>query len=484
MLVKIVKKSKPVKLPPGPRKLPIIGNLHHLNGSLPHRTLADLAKKYGPLMHLQLGEVSTVVVSSADVAKDFLNKYDTIFANRPTLLTSTILFYNNTHISFSPYGDYWRQLRKTYTMELLSARRVQTFRSIREDEVLNMIKSISSEEGSVVNFTTKLYSLTLSITARAAFGKRSKYHDEFLSLMNEVVILLSGFNVVDMYPSFKILERITGIRHKLDRLHKQIDEVLENILNEHKVKRAGWKPGNGEANQDLVDVLLNIQESGEFGAPLTDNNVKAVIFEIFLAGGETSSTTMAWAMAEMIKNPRLLKRSQDEVRQIYGEMGNVDESRLHELKYLRAVIRETLRLHPAGPFLLPRECSQQCEIQGYEIPVKARVFVNVWAIGRDPEHWTESEKFIPERFLESETDFKGKTFNYIPFGAGRRMCPGISFALPNIELPLAQLLYHFDWKLPGDLNPELLDMTEAFGVAVRPKQDLLLIPIPYHSSSI
>lgn len=268
MLVKIVKKSKPVKLPPGPRKLPIIGNMHQLIGSLPHRILADLAKKYGPLMHLQLGEISTVVVSSADAAKDILNKFDAIFANRPILLTPTILFYNNTDISFSPCGDYWRQLRKICTVELLNARRVQMFQSIRQDEVLNMIKSISSQEGSAVNLTAKLYSLTSRITARAAFGKRSKYHDEFLSLMDDVVILASGFNIVDMYPSFKILERITRIRHKLEGLHKKIDEILENILNEHRVKRAEWKPENGEARQDLVDVLLNIQQSGEFGAPL------------------------------------------------------------------------------------------------------------------------------------------------------------------------------------------------------------------------
>ncbi|XP_027060890.1 tabersonine 16-hydroxylase 2-like [Coffea arabica] len=302
--------------------------------------------------------------------------------------------------------------------------------------------------------------------------------------MDDVAIFLSGFNITDMYPSFKILERITRIRHKLERLHKQIDEVVENILNEHRVKRAESTPGYGEAKQDLVDVLLNIQQSGEFGVPLTDNNIKAVIFEMYFAGVETSSTTMAWAMAEMIKNPRLLKISQNEVRQIYGEMGNVDESRLHELKYLQAVIKEAMRLHPAASLLLPRECSEQCEIQGYEIPVKTRVFINAWAIGRDPDYWTEPEKFIPERFLDSEINFKGKTFNYIPFGAGRRMCPGISFALPNIELLLAQLLYHFDWKLPGDLEQEQLDMTEVFGVTVRPKQDLLLIPTPYHPSSL
>ncbi|KAL3518617.1 hypothetical protein ACH5RR_021206 [Cinchona calisaya] len=189
-------------------------------------------------------------------------------------------------------------------------------------------------------------------------------------------------------------------------------------------------------------------------------------------------------MAEMVKNPGIINRAQDEVREICGEKGNVDESRIHELKYLQAVVKEALRLHPPAPLLLPRECSEQCEIYGYEIPAKTRIFVNGWAINRDPRHWTEPEKFIPERFLDSEIDFRGKTFSYIPFGGGRRICPGISFALPNIELPLAQLLYHFDWKLPGELKQEQLDLTEAFGLVARLKQDLLFIPILNRPSAL
>ncbi|KAL3518616.1 hypothetical protein ACH5RR_021205 [Cinchona calisaya] len=281
IIVKTVGQSKPMKLPPGPRPLPIIGNLHQLIGSLPHRGLADLAKKYGPLMHLHLGEVSTVIVSSPEVAKEIMNDHDTIFASRPNLLSPNILFYNSIDIGFSPYGEYWRQLRKICTLELLSAKRVLTFRSIREEEVFDVIKSISLQEGSIVNLTTKISSMTYSITAKAAFGKRSKYHDEFMSAMKDVVRLLSGFSIADMYPSVKILERITGIREKLERTHKRVDQVLENILIEHRVKRVESELGiSGEAKEDLVDVLLNIQESGEFGAPLTDNNLKAVIFII------------------------------------------------------------------------------------------------------------------------------------------------------------------------------------------------------------
>lgn len=485
MLVKIARQSKPVKLPPGPKPLPIIGNMHQLVGSVPHKILADLGKKHGPLMYLKMGEVPTVIISSAEVAKEFFTKYDLIFASKAYLLSASILFYNCTDIGFAPFGDYWRQLRKICIMELLSPRRVQSFRSIREKEVLNMIESIALQEGSVVNLSKKISSVTYSITAQAAFGKRSKYHDEFMLVNDETLKLLGGFSLADMYPSVKVLERITGIRKKLEKVHKQVDEVLENILSEHKITRAEPKPGSGEEAkyQDLVDVLLKVQSSGEFGAPLTDNNLKAVIFDMFIGGGETSSTTAEWAMAEMINNPRVMKRAQNEVRRIFGERGTVDESRIHDLTYLQAVIKETLRLHPAATLLPARECSERCEIYGYEIPVKTRVIVNVWAIGRDPDCWNEPEKFNPERFLDSETDFRGKDFKYIPFGAGRRICPGISFGLPNIELPLAQLLYHFDWEPPGAMKQEKLDMSETFGLTTCRTQDLELLPIPHHPCS-
>lgn len=174
-----------------------------------------------------------------------------------------------------------------------------------------------------------------------------------------------------------------------------------------------------------------------------------------------------------------MEKAQAEVRQMFDGKGYVDESGIHELKFLKSVVKETLRLHPSVPLLLPRECREGCKIDGYEIPVKTKIIINAWAIGRDPKYWSEAERFLPERFLDSSIDYKGNNFEYIPFGAGRRICPGILFAIHNIELPLANMLYHFDWQLPGGMKQEDLDMTEAFGSTVRRKQDLCLIPIPY-----
>lgn len=188
-------------------------------------------------------------------------------------------------------------------------------------------------------------------------------------------------------------------------------------------------------------------------------------------------------MTELLKNPKLMEEAQAEVRQVFNRKGTVDETGIHELKFLKSVIKETLRLHPPLS-LIPRECRTSCEIYAYNIPAKTKVLINAWAIGRDPKYWVQAERFRPERFLNSSIDYKGMDFEYLPFGSGRRMCPGISMALANVELPLAQLLYHFDWKLPSGLKPEDLDMTEAFGLTISKKEKLYLIPIPYHPFSV
>ncbi|KAG8658356.1 desmethyl-deoxy-podophyllotoxin synthase [Manihot esculenta] len=479
MIFNILHNLKNAKLPPGPWKLPLIGNLHQLVGSLPHHSLRNLANEYGPLVHLQLGQVSVVVISSPDMAKEVMKTHDVIFAYRPNLLAGRIMSYDSTNIAFSPYGNYWRQLRKICVMELLSPGRVQSFRSIREDDVASLTKTISSSAGSPINLAEKVFSMIYSITARAAFGEKCKDQEEFMSLILRSATLAGGFCLGDMYPSVKVLQVISGMKPKLEKLHKEMDKILDNILKEHREEKLAAKASDEEASEDLVDILLRFQEQGDLEFSLTDNNIKAVILDIFGAGSETSAATIEWAMSEMLRNPRVMKKAQAEVRRVFDGKADVDEKRIQELKYLKLVIKETLRLHPPVPLLLPRECSETCEINGYKIPVKTRVVVNAWALGRDPSYWSEAETFFPERFADSSIDFKGTNFEYIPFGAGRRICPGISFAQPNIELPLAHLLYHFDWKLANGLKREDLDMTETFGLTARKKLNLILIPIPY-----
>jgi cytochrome P450 len=285
MTLKLKKKNNKIdsipNLPPGPWKLPIIGNIANLIGSPPHRKLRDLAKKYGPLMHLQLGELFIVVVSSAEYAKEIMKTHDVIFASRPLTLTSEIIFYESTDIVFSPYGEYWRQLRKFCTVELLSIKRVQSFRPIREQEINNLVKNIASEEGRVVNLSQQVVSMMFSITSRAVFGKKYIEQDEFISEVREVMQLSSGFYIGDLFPSAKWLQNFSGMRSKLEKVHRNIDRILEIIIDDHKETKS--RPNKDflvEGEEDLIDVLLKFEEGSSCHQELslTKRNIKAILF--------------------------------------------------------------------------------------------------------------------------------------------------------------------------------------------------------------
>ncbi|XP_028799832.1 cytochrome P450 71D10-like [Neltuma alba] len=473
--------KKPSKnLPAGPWKLPLIGNLHQLAGSLPHPSLTNLANKYGPFMHLQFGQVSHIIVSSPEYAKEIMKTHDQIFANRPKNLASDLLTYSSIDIIFSSYGNYWRQLRKICLLELFSKRRVQSFKDIREEEVLALVRDISEHEGSVMNLSGKIYAFMNYVVVRAACGKKTKNVEHLLQTMEESIMLGSGLSIDDFYPSLKFISVITGMRDRTMKLHKDRDGVFDEIIREHKEKK-----GNnfGEVRDDLVDVLLKIQEDNDLEIQLSFDNIKAVLKDVFFAGTEATATTAEWAVSELLKNPKAMKEAQAEVRRVYGGKEFIDESELHQLKYLHTIINETLRLHPPAALLIPRENSESCEINGYKIPRGTRVIINAWAIGRDPKIWNEPERFEPKRFIDTMVDynFNGSNFEYIPFGTGR-MCPGITFAAPVLELLLSNLLYHFDWKLPKEMKPEESAMDESFGVTVRRKNNLNIVPISFSSN--
>ncbi|KAL3534263.1 hypothetical protein ACH5RR_002724 [Cinchona calisaya] len=270
-------------LPPGPWRLPLIGNIHQLVGSQPpHQSLGNLAKKHGPLMHFQIGEISTVVVSSPDTAKQVMKTHDTVFASRPPIIASEILAYNSTSIIFSPYGEYWRKLRKICASELLSPSRVQSFRYIREEETSDLVRWIASNAGKVINLTEKIHSSTFSTTSRAAFGKKSEEQETFVRTIKEAINLAAGFNIADAYPSIKFLHLISGVKPKLDRLHKQLDSILEDIINEHRVNglfnsRRMAETEHHQARKDLVDVLLEYHEDENHEFSMTVDNIKAVL---------------------------------------------------------------------------------------------------------------------------------------------------------------------------------------------------------------
>ncbi|GAB2218248.1 hypothetical protein Droror1_Dr00001467 [Drosera rotundifolia] len=465
------------KLPPGPPRLPIIGNLHQIAGpKLPYCTFNDMAKKYGPVIFLKLGEIPTVVVNSAETAKVVLKTQDNIFASRPDLICPRIVTYDNVDVAWAPYGEYWRQVKKILTTELLTPKRVQSFRPIREQEAKSMVETIlvKAKSGESVNVSRMASQMMMGVAARSAFGKKSKDEEDFASFVQQAIPLLAGFSLADLYPSKRFLGKISGVAEQVQRLVGLSDKIMMNIIDDHISKK------QENETEDFVDVLLKLQK--EYN--LTMDNIKAVILDAFFAGSQTSSATTEWTMSELIRNPEVMKKAQEEVRRVYEGKGMINESKFDELKYLKLVIKESLRLHPPSPMLLPRESIEKGYINGYEIPAKTRILVNAWAIQRDPALWKDPETFNPERFADVNVDMKGTDFVYLPFGTGRRMCPGVAFGLSNVELPIASLLYHFDWSLPDGVSPQELDMTEVLGSVVKRKNGLTLIPKVHPCSSI
>ncbi|KAK9903903.1 hypothetical protein M0R45_000874 [Rubus argutus] len=480
--------NKPQKhFPPSPPKLPIIGNLHQFtqSGLSTHQNLWRLSKKYGPLMLLHLGRKQILVISSAEAAKQVLKDNDLHCSSRPTSLGSRILTYNYLDLIFSPYGEYWRGIRKICVLELFSVKRVQSYRSIREEEVVKMINSISdhsASSSSSVNLTEKLFAFMASITFRIFFGTSFQgsdfENDRFHRVLHDVGAMLAGFSAADYFPSDIgwIINRFSGKHKEFDRVSGEFDRFFQQVIDDH------LNPGRTQQyHEDIVDVLLKImkEQTGFVAAQLGHNNIKAILLDLFLGGIDTSSITMVWAMAELSMKPQVMKKAQEEVRNCIGNKGKVTETDTEQLHYLKMIIKETLRLHPPGPLLLPRETTSHFKVLGYDIDPKTAVLVNDWSISRDPEFWKDPDEFIPERFDDSCIDFKGQHFEYLPFGAGRRICPGMYMATTTMELGLANLLYCFDWKVPDGMKEEDINMEETTGITISLKDPLELVPVRF-----
>ncbi|CAL5023576.1 unnamed protein product [Urochloa decumbens] len=474
--------DKVLRLPPGPWRLPVIGSLHHLlRNSLPHRAMADIARCLdAPLIYLKLGEVPVVVASSAAAAREVMKTHDVTFATRPWTPTMKVFMVDGEGLVFARYGALWRQLRKISILELLSARRVASFRGVREEEAGRLVASVAAAPpGEAVNVSERIAVLITDTAVRSMIGDRFERREEFLESLAEGIKIASGFNLGDLFPSSRLARLVGGTERRASEHHRRNFELMEYAIKQHEQRRAAMAAAQDGAveEEDLVDVLLRIQREGGLEVPLTMGMIKAVILDLFGAGSETSANTLQWAMSELVRNPKVMQKAQAEICEKLQGKPTVTEDDLVGLRYIKLIIKETLRLHPVVPLLLPRECQESCKVMGYDVPKGTTVFVNVWAISRDPKYWDDATMFKPERFEGDAVDFKGTDFEYTPFGAGRRICPGMAFAQASMELVLAALLYHFDWELPGEMLPSELDMTEEMGMTVRRKHDLYLRPV-------
>ncbi|KAL9439089.1 hypothetical protein AB3S75_024701 [Citrus x aurantiifolia] len=445
----------------------------------PHRSLTSLARLHGPIMLLQLGRERTFVISSPNFAREIMKTHDIIFANRPYSSIARKLLYDYRDLSWSPYGEYWRQMRSICVMRLLNTRRVQSFRSLREEETIQMIEKValrSCSGSSPIDLSEILISLTKNVICRAAFGMtcgEGEAGGKLKKLLEELGELLGMFCVGDFIPWLAFLDKLTGLDARVERVFKHLDSFLNYVIDHHMTRQRQDVATNGgvivkEDQKDFLDVLLEIQNDGTNGISMARENMKAIILDMFAGGTDTTYTALEWALTELIKHSKTMKKVQEEVRRIAGSKSFINEDHIEKMFYLKAVIKETLRLHPPVPLLLPRQATKDVQVGGYNIPAKSRVIINAWAIGRDPASWEEPEKFKPERFLDNCSSFKGNDFQFIPFGAGRRGCPGATFATAIV-----------DWALPGEQREEDLDVDESNGITIHRKFPLVVVATPH-----
>ncbi|XP_074288005.1 cytochrome P450 736A117-like [Silene latifolia] len=470
------------KLPPSPPKLPVLGNLHQI-GNFPHRSLSALSKRYGGLMSIRIGSIPALVVSSADAASDIFKTHDAIFANRPKSKVMCKIIYGGKDIVFSPYGEYWRQIRSICVLQLLSNKKVQSFRDVREEEVSLMVETVKKSVHSPFNLAEAFMTLSSSVLCRTAYGRKYDGENEtnFGELLAEFVEVMAALSMGDFIPWLGWIDKVSGLEKMVEKVAKKFDDFLEKVLQEHMNCNDEKRKINGmdykeEKNKDFVDILLDVQRENPDALP--KDGIKAIILDMFAAGTDTTFTLLEWATTELLGHPEVMKKLQDEVRQVVKQKPMVDEDDLVELKYLKAVLKETLRLHPPLPVLLFRQASKDVKLQGYDIAANTQIIINAWAIQRDPAYWENPVEFRPERFLNSSVEFKVPVsdFNWIPFGGGRRGCPGINFAMVNAELALANLVYTFDWKVADGTECDVSKVRERPGITINRRDPLMVIP--------
>ncbi|CAH8361019.1 unnamed protein product [Eruca vesicaria subsp. sativa] len=473
-------KRQQLRKPPSPPGYPIIGNLHQL-GKLPHQSLWKLSKKHGPVMLLNLGKVPMVILSSVETAKQALRDNDIHCCSRPTAAGLRELSYNNLDIAFSPFSEYWKEVRKLAVRELFSTKQVHSIKPIMVEQVKKMIDSVaeSASQKIPINTNKMFLDITKSVVGKAAFGvsfEGTGINNEGLNkLLREAFEMLGSFSAADFIPYVGwIIDQFTGLQGRRERSVKGLDAFYEYVIGLHKEEKK-------QGREDFVDLLLRLEKEGTVigNDNLTRNHIKAILMNILLGGVETSAVTMTWAMTEMTRNPRVMKKVQSEIRNQMGNKSIISFDDTEKLTYLKMVIKETWRLHPPVPLLSPREAMSEFEINGYTIKAKTRLHVNVWAIGRDPDTWKDPEEFLPERFMDNSIDAKGLNFELLPFGSGRRICPAIFMGTTLVECGLANMLYSFDWKLPEGTVVEDIDIEESPGLSVSKKNELLLVPLKY-----
>lgn len=434
-----------------------------------------------------IGSKHVVVASSAESAKQILKTSEEAFCNRPIMIASESLTYGAADYFFIPYGTYWRFLKKLCMTELLSGKTLEHFVSIRESEIEAFLKTISriSDTKEEVEMRPELIRHTNNIITRMIMGKKSEGGNDEVAEMRkavrEVGELLGAFNLGDVFGFMRPWD-LQGFGKKNMDTHHKVDMMMEKVLKEHEEARA--KGGEDiDRKKDLFDILLNLIEADGADNKLTRESAKAFALDMFIAGTNGPASVLEWSLAELVRNPHVFKKAREEIDSVVGKERLVKESDIPNLPYLQAVVKETLRLHPPTP-IFAREAMRTCQVDGYDIPANSTIMISTWAIGRDPNYWDNALEYKPERFLfsdepgKSKIDVRGQYYQLLPFGSGRRSCPGASLALLVMQATLASLIQCFDWVV-NDGKSHDIDMTEEGRVTVFLAKPLKCRPIPH-----
>nr|QWK52243.1 cytochrome P450 706A3-2 [Isatis tinctoria] len=453
-------------LPPGPWGLPIFGNLPFLKSDL-HTYFQGLAKTHGPIFKLWLGSKLTIVVTSSEVAREILRTNDVIFANHDVPAVALINMYGGIDIAWSPYGPRWRMLRKLCVNRILSNAKLDSFAGLRRAETRRTVRYLAemARAGSQVNLGEQIFLMTLNVITQMLWGatveeeEREIVGAEFSGLIQEMNDLLLAPNISDFFPALSRFD-----------LQGLMDRLFDRVINQ----RLGMDKGSEGKGEDFLEVLLKIKDEEEASTNFNMNDVKALLMDMVLGGTDTSIHVIEFAMAELLKNQDIMKRAQQELDEVVGKDKVVEESHIPKLPHILAIMKETLRLHTVVPLLAPHRPSETTVVSGFTIPKDSKVFINAWAIHRNPNVWENPLEFDPNRFLDKSYEFNGNDFNYIPFGSGRRICVGMAMGERVVLYNIATLLHSFDWKLPpGDS----MEVKEKFGITLKLKNPLLTTPV-------
>ncbi|KAL7104476.1 hypothetical protein ACP275_08G247300 [Erythranthe tilingii] len=476
VLQKILSPNKNKRQPPGPIGIPILGHFHLL-GKNPHQDLHRLAQKHGPIMYLRFGFVPTVVFSSPAGAELVLKTHDLVFAGRPSIQAAKHISYDGRNIVFSQYGSYWRDMRKLATLNLLSTSKISQFQPVRKAELRLAVDSLrrAAAGREIVDVSEMIMATIGDMVCLMVFGRKFAGGElggnGFKSVIDETFQVAAKPNLGDFFPYMGTID-LQGLTRRMKELSRTFDGFLEKIIDDHVLQNKQEK----KETQDFVDTMMAIMESGEAGFEFDRRHVKAVLLDMLLGGTDTSSATIDWALAELIRHPQIMKKLQQELEQVVGLDQYVEESHLEKLDYLDSVLKETFRLHPVVPLFI-HEALEDRTVEEFHIPKGTRIMVNVWSMGKDPNVWQDPEKFFPERFIGSDLDIRGHDFELLPFGSGRRSCPGLQLGLTTVRLVLAQLVHCFDWELPNGMSPNELDMSEHFGLVTGKDKHIMAIPV-------